>query len=99
MRRHDVLALAFVALALPACTVIVGNQLSKYHDYTTSDTGGSGPQKTDPCALTPPDAGNACSACIANGCQSEIDYACKPDGSTKPWFDTMTSCAENPVTG
>jgi hypothetical protein len=95
--RRQVLALGFLALVGPACTVIVGNQLSKYNDYTVSDTSQPRGQK-DPCALTDPDAGNTCSACIAQRCAAEVSFACHPDGGKQPWFETMTSCAAEPVT-
>ncbi len=99
MRRRDALTLGFFGLLASACTVLVGNQLGKYSDFKVSDAVHPGSQQTDPCALTGPDAGNACSECIAEKCAADYSYACQPDGSTKSWFSTMQKCAEDPVEG
>jgi hypothetical protein len=88
-----------LGLLATACTLIVGGQLNKYSDYKTGDPLGPA-GNTDPCALTPPDAGNACSTCIANSCQADIAYACPEDGGQpKAWFKGMQNCAEHPDEG
>src|SRR5262249_39090180 len=75
------------ALLATACTAIVAGELKKYDDYKVSDTftpgSSSSGGKSDPCALTDPDAGNECSACIATSCVADIAYACQADGGHK----------------
>jgi hypothetical protein len=92
---RSVASAAAFALLGTACTAIVAAELKKYDDFTVSD-----PVPPDPCALTDPDAGNECSACIAKNCEANIAYACPSDGEkAKPWFKSMQDCAQNPYEG
>ena len=107
MRLRGLLS-AFIlgALALTACTAIVSSNLSGFsvsdQRSPSSSSGGNG----DPCALVDgPDAGNACSQCIEQNCQSEVLYACDGGPATEyntphqPWFSTLQHCAKAPVDG
>jgi hypothetical protein len=92
-------SLGVFALLASACTAIVAGELNKYDGYRVSDSL-SPHGNDDPCALTDPDASNACSTCIAQSCAADIAYACPADGGTpKPWFSGLQKCAQNPYQG
>lgn len=111
IRRFAPLLMA-ASLFLSACTAIVLGQLSDTADLpvdagsTTSSSGASGTSGTavrDKCDLLGSgDEPNRCSDCIKTSCGSHVEYACDRaagEYTTKPWFSSLKSCAQNPYRG
>jgi hypothetical protein len=111
MSRRIVVSTIAIAVFATACSAIVAGQLGDTGDFkkegaSSSGTSGTSGGQSSECSLLKnssgieiPDASNTCSECIATQCAAHVEYACQAGGDSKPWFDTMSGCAQKPWDG